>query len=252
MNFRRAARLGLAAAIALLFLAAVSLANAQGSERAKSSTAPSSNQSRYDSQSLRGELAKQSREAAGEDESAEFKHSASVQFVARITGLSMVQAYWLCVVLNFAVIAGLIVWASKKNLPGLFRNRTASIQKAMTEAREASEDANRRLADIEARLARLDGEIGQMRGAAEMEALAEEERIKAATAEEVRRVVESAELEIAAATKNARRDLRAYAADLVVSLAEKQIKVDTATDQSLVKGFAQRLSSDSSSRGGRN
>lgn len=252
MNCSRSKPFWLAAVVVLFLGTAVCIANAQEAEHPKSSSASTSDQNRYDTQSFRGELAKQSREAAGEDESAEFKHSPSVQFVARITGLSMIHAYWLCVVLNFAVIAGLIVWASKKNLPGMFRNRTASIQKAMTEAREASEDANRRLAEIEARLARLDGEIGEMRGAAEMEAMAEEERIKAATADEVHRVVESAEQEIAAAAKNARRDLRAYAADLVVSLAEKQIKVDPATDQSLVKGFAQRLGSDGASRGGRN
>ena len=249
---RRATRLWLAGAIALLFVATVSMATAQENDRPDSAAAATSGQNRYDTQSLRGELAKESREAAGEDESAEFKHSSSVQFVARVTGLSMAQAYWLCVVLNFAVIAGVIFWASKKSLPGVFRNRTASIQKAMEDAREASEDANRRLAEIEARLARLDGEIGEMRGAAEMEALAEEERIRTATADEVRRVVESAEQEIAAAAKNARRDLRAYAADLVVSLAEKQIKVDPATDQSLVKGFAQRLGSDGAGRGGQN
>ena len=64
------------------------------------------------------ELAKESREAAGEDEQAQFKHSASVQLVAKLTGLSLDSAYWLCVLLNFAVIAGAIVYLSKKNLPG--------------------------------------------------------------------------------------------------------------------------------------
>ena len=34
-------------------------------------------------------LAKESREAAGEDEQAQFKHSASVQLVAKLTGLSL-------------------------------------------------------------------------------------------------------------------------------------------------------------------
>jgi F-type H+-transporting ATPase subunit b len=150
------------------------------------------------------------------------------------------------------VIAGVIVWASKKYLPTAFRNRTASIQQAMAEARAASEDANRRLAEIESRLSRLDGEIAEMRGAAEMEAVAEEERIKVATAEEMRKVVESAEHEISAAAKNARRELRGYAAELVVSLAEKQMNVDAATDQALVRDFAQHLASDGDvRRGGR-
>ncbi len=186
-----------------------------------------------------------------EDETAAFKHSASVQFVAKHTGLSLDQAYWVCVIANFAVIAGLLGWALKKSLPGLFRGRTASIQKAMAEARAASEDANRRLADIESRLSRLDGEISEMRGAAEMETQAEEQRIKSGTAEDVRKVVESAEQEIAAAAKFARRELQAFAAELVVSMAEKQVQVDAATDQALVKGFAQQLAADGKSKDGR-
>jgi F-type H+-transporting ATPase subunit b len=194
-------------------------------------------------------LSQESKEAE-EEGNAAFKHSSSVKFVAKLTGLSTESAYWLCVLGNFAIIAGVIFWALKKNLPAVFRNRTAFIQQAMAEARAASEDANRRLSDIESRLSRLDSEIAGMSSAAEKEAAAEDERIKAATAEEMQKVVASAEQEISAAAKNARRDLRAYAANLVVSLAEKQIKVDTATDQSLVKGFAQRLATDGASRRG--
>ena len=63
---------------------------------------------------------------------------------------------------------------------------------------------------------------------------AEEKRIKAAAAEDARKIVESAQQEIAAAAKSARRELTAYAADLAVSLAKKQIMVDAATDQATV------------------
>jgi len=192
---------------------------------------------------LNAELAKESREAAGEDEQEQFKHSASVKLVAKYTGLSLEHAYWLCVLLNFGVIAGTVFYLSKKKLPGVFRDRTASIQKAMQEARKASEEANRRLGDIETRLSRLDSEIAGMRATAEKDAVAEEARIKAAAEEDARKIVESAEQEIAAAAKLARRELTNFAADLAVSLAARQIKVDTATDQALVRGFAQELSS---------
>jgi len=195
-----------------------------------------------DPASLSQQLVKETREAAGEDDQAQFKHSSSVQLVARVTGLNLEQAYWLCFLLNFAIIAAAISWFMKKNLPGVFRSRTASIQKAMEEARKASEDANRRLADIEARLSRLNVEIGEIRAAAEKDAAAEEQRIKVAAEEDARKIVESAEQEIAAAAKSARRELTAYAADLAVSLAKKQIHVDAATDQALVRNFAQQLS----------
>jgi F-type H+-transporting ATPase subunit b len=217
-------------------------AAAQESSSPSKSNAQSSNPSAQSS--LGQELVKETREAAGEDDQSQFKHSPSVVWVAKITGMNLEQAYLLCVLLNFVVIAVVIFWLSKKNLPGLFRNRTASIQRAMEEARKASEDANRRLAEIETRLSRLAVEIAGMRAAAEKEAAAEEQRIKAAAEEDARKIVESAEQEIAAAAKAARRELTAYAADLAVSLAKKKIHVDTATDQMLLRNFAQQLSND--------
>ncbi len=185
---------------------------------------------------------------SSEDETAQFKHSSAVQFLARITGLSTEDAYWLAVILNFVIIAGLIVWASKKNLPAMFRNRTASIQHAIAEARKASEDANRRLGEIESRLSRLNDEINQMRETSEKEAVMEEERTRAAAAEDAKRIVESAEQEIAAATKAARRELTAHAADLAVTLATKQIRVDAPTDRALVRSFAKQISNGSAGK----
>ncbi len=189
------------------------------------------------------QLAHETREAAGEekDETAEFKQSPAVELVARLTGMSLQHAYWLCVLLNFVVIAAVIVWAGRKYLPGVFRDRTAAIQKAMQEAQKASEEARRRLAEIETRLMKLDVEIGMMRDAAEKEAAGEEARLQAAAQEDARKIVQSAEQEIAAAAKAARRALTAYAGDLAVALAQKQIHVDAATDQALVRSFSTDL-----------
>ena len=198
------------------------------------------------------ELVHQSREAAGEeqDEMEAFKHSSSVQLIARLTGLSLQASYWLSVVLNFAVIAAVIIWAGRKFLPGIFRDRTAAIQKAMQEAQRASEEARRKLAEIEARLQQLDIEIGAIRDAAEKEGVAEERRIKAAAEEDARKIVASAEQEIEAAAKAARRLLTAHAADLAVGLAQKQIHVDAATDQALVRNFAGQLGNENSGKDG--
>ncbi|HWY20294.1 MAG TPA: ATP synthase F0 subunit B [Candidatus Acidoferrum sp.] len=195
------------------------------------------------------ELAHETREAAGEekDETAEFKQSASVQAIARLTGLSVNRAFLLSDLLNFAVIAALIIWAGRKFLPGMFSARTAAIQKAMQEAQKASDEARRRLAEIESRLMKLDVEIGMMRDAAEKDAAAEEARIQAAAQDDARKMVEAAQQEIAAAAKTARRELTAYAADLAVGLAKKQIRVDAATDQALVRNFAGELGSSDAS-----
>jgi F-type H+-transporting ATPase subunit b len=199
--------------------------------------------------SVSEQLAHASNEAAGkhgeeQEEGAEFKQSASVKFVANHTGLSPQGAYWLLVIVNFAIIAGLVGWALKKNLPGMFKTRRETIRKSMDEARRASEDANRRLSDIEGRLSRLDAEIAEMRKTAEADAVAEEQRIRAAAEEERRKIVEGSEQEIEAAAKAARRELKAYAANLAVSLAEKRIQVDAKTDEGLVQTFVHQLGKD--------
>jgi len=233
--------------VCLLALVAIALAGAMSSLRAQEQTAPpSKTQPSHDSSKHRGiarQLTHETREAAGEgkDENAEFKESPSVQFIARHTGLSDGNAYLLSILLNFAVIVGLILWAARRYLPGVFSARSAAIQQAMQEAQKASEEARRRLAEIESRLMKLDGEIGMMRNSAEKEAAAEEARIQAAAEEDARRIVESAQQEIASAAKTARRELTAYAADLAISLAKKQIRVDSGTDQKLVKNFAVEL-----------
>jgi F-type H+-transporting ATPase subunit b len=234
-----------------LFLAVI-LAGCAGAIGNAQEAAPASNQAQSEPQVTPAgpgrQLVHESREAAGQekDEMEEFKQSASVRLISRITGLDLQRSYWLSVITNFAVILCLVVWAGRKYLPGIFRDRTAAIQRAMQDAQKASEEARRKLADIESRLQRLDVEIGMMRNAAEKEGVAEEARIQAAAEEDAKKIVASAEQEIAAAAKAARRLLTAHAADLAVGLAQKQIHVDDATDQNLVRNFSAQLSAASS------
>ncbi len=193
-------------------------------------------------ESLGQELTEASEHAAGEgEENAEFKQSGSVKLLARITGLSLHSAYWLAIGLNFAVIALAIVWFSRSKLPGMFRSRTESIRKTMDEAQRASAEAQRRLGEIEGRLAKLDGEIAAMRSQAEAEASGEEARIQAAAQQEARKIEEQVAQEIEAAARLAQRDLKAYAAELAISLAEKRIQVDASTDRALVESFVGQL-----------
>ena len=185
------------------------------------------------------------RETQEEEENQNLKHSATIRYLAKKTGMTVHQAHLVTVSLNFLIVAFLIYWYGRKYVPAALRSRTESIQRALEEARAASQDANRRLAEIEARLSKLDTEIGQMQASAEKEAEGEEARIKQAAEEDIRKVVQAAEQEIAAAAKQARRELMQHTADLAVALARKQIHVDSATDQVLVRNFAGKLSSGS-------
>ena len=238
----RLAKLG-ATKLALLLAAALLVSTFAVAQSSQSQPANSSQAQVSAAPAANADQAKsgESKEAPAEDETTPFKHSASVKLLSKITGLSIDGAYWLAVILNFAIVAGVIFWFSKKNLPAMFRGRTATIQKSLEEARTASADANRRLAEIESRLQHLGEEISQMNATAESSAVAEDARIKAAAEEDARRIVESAQQDIAAAARAARRELTAHAADLAVTLAGQQIKVDGRTDEALVRRFAKDL-----------
>jgi F-type H+-transporting ATPase subunit b len=172
------------------------------------------------------------------------RHSAPVKAIARLTGLDVDKAYWLCVGVNLLVLFSILGVIAKKRLPGMFRSRTESIQKRLEESRKTSEEARRRLAEVEGRLARLDTEIQQMRSEAEASGQAEEQRILAAAEEERRRIVQSAEQEIAMAASSARRELKSYAAELAVELAGKRIQIGDGADQALVREFTAQLGKD--------
>lgn len=175
------------------------------------------------------------------EENAQFKYSAIVRSVAAKTGLSIEAVYWIFIVINFAILAAGGIWLVRKAMPHGFAPRTAEIQKAIEEARKASAEAAARLGEIEGRLNVLDREIEEIRHAAEADFSAEEQRIKADAERDAKHVIATAEQEIAAAARTAQRDLKAFAAGLAVDLAEKKIKVDEATDQALVRGFAAQL-----------
>lgn len=190
------------------------------------------------------ELVKESKEAESgkeEDEEAQFKYSPMVQKLANATGLSKEAAYWVFLSINFAVVAGFILWGIKKKAPAAFRDRTAMIKRQLEEARAASEEANRRLSDIEGRLAKLDGEIAEMRATADKDSASEEQRLRAAAEEDKKKIVTTAEQEIASAAKMARGELKKFAAELAVGLAEKKIEVSPQTDQALVRNFTDHL-----------
>jgi F-type H+-transporting ATPase subunit b len=246
-------RVLLVSALGAVLLPAVLLSGSAAAQENSSETAPTQQKSaspqkaaaqggENSGSSFGRELAEASREAAGEkEENAQFKFSPSVRWMGKELGIGVHGAYWLAFILNFAVLAVVIYLLSRSRIPAMFRSRTATIRRAMEEAGKASAEANRRLGEIEARLARLDQEIAAMHQQAEKEAASEEEKLRLAAAQDARRVVEAAEQEIAAAASLARRELKAYAAELSVAMAEKRIHIDKDTDAALVRDFAEQL-----------
>ena len=230
---------------------------AQGSQ-ADAAFAPESANSNQELTHAANEAAGRTPQGAGvghqtaaehEDEHAAFRYSPAVQGISRITGLSLENAYWLCVVINFAIVAALILLALKSNLPAMLRGRTQEIQKGMEDARRTGEEAKRKLQEIEARLSRMNVEISEMQKHAELEAKAEEDRIRASIDEEKHKILESAQQEVGQATSAARRELQKYAVELAVAMAEKGIRVDANEDRALVEDFSEQLASEARRNG---
>lgn len=184
------------------------------------------------------------KEEEEQEENAQLKYSPTVTKLGKMIGLDPKSSYWLFTGLNFAVVIALIVWFVRSKVVSGLRERNVSIRAAMESAKKTSEEANARLAGIEARLAKIDTEVAALKTQAETDFKVEEQRIQRQAAEDAKHVVEAAEQEIAAAAKSARRDLKSFAADLAVDLAEKKISVDRDTDENLVRTFVDQLGKD--------
>lgn len=176
-----------------------------------------------------------------EDENEAFRHSPSVRAIGAKLGLNPEQAATAFTVLNFLVFAIFVGWFLRKTLPRAFRDRTSAIQKDLVQARSATEEASARLSSVEARLAKLDEQIAEMRAQAEKAAALDEQRIKASVEEEKKKILASAEQEIASATAQAHRMLKQYAADLAIEQAARKLSISAETDRLLVQDFARRL-----------
>ena len=220
---------------------APSSSSASQKQAASAQQQPSQNPDTATGEELTGAAAG---EAGEKEENTQFKYSKSVVWMGHLVGLGPRASYLVYWFLNFVLVVLFFVLLFRSSVPQMFRDRTQAIQKGIREAQAASAEAARRLSDIEARLAKLDTEVAEIRTSAEREAAAEEARILQAAEEDKRKVLESVETEIGAIARNARRELKTYAATLAVDLASRKIKVDEPTDQALLREFVGQLGKD--------
>ena len=184
-----------------------------------------------------------------EDENDAYRHSPTVKAIGAKLGMDPEHAATAFTMTNLVVLVLLVGWFLVKTLPKTFRDRNAGIQKQLTEARSAAQEANTRLSGVEARLGKLDEQIAAMRVQAEKDAAHDEQRIKISVEEDKKKILAAAEQEIAAATAQARRQIQQYAADLAIDQAAKRLVVSAETDRLLVKDFARRLAADGAKEG---
>lgn len=104
------------------------------------------------------------------------------------------------------------------------RSRSEAIKRELQQAREERDAALAKLSEIEARFASLDAEVAAVKEKARAEAEAEKQRLTLSTENDIAKIKEQANREIESAAKAARHDLRRFAAEESVRLAENILK----------------------------
>lgn len=129
-------------------------------------------------------------------------------------------------ILNLTVFVAILVYIlrNKVGLGRLFDDRAASIRKQLEQSRQEKQEAQDKLAELEARLSRLDDELARIRAEAEREAERETERIRKTAESDAEKIRQMTQREIEGALKAARTELRTFVADNAVHLAETIIR----------------------------
>jgi F-type H+-transporting ATPase subunit b len=145
--------------------------------------------------------------------------------------------------INFAIVAGALLWVCLKKAPGFFRGRAEAISSAITKAGSTRAAAEAQLREAETKLENLDKEVAELRAFAEREAAAEVERIRMATRTDLEKTAAAAKAEIEAAERAARLELKALAAKLAVDGAEALLvkQLNAQAQAGLISNFLESL-----------
>ena len=145
--------------------------------------------------------------------------------------------------INFAIVAGAVVWVCLKKAPAFFRGRAEAIGSAITKAEGAKAAADAQVREAETKLANLQKEVVELRAFAEREAAAEVERVHNATRADMEKIAVAAKAEIEAAERAARLELKALAARLAVDAAEALLakQLNAKAQESLFDSFVESL-----------
>jgi len=146
---------------------------------------------------------------------------------------------------NFLIVVVGFWYLGKKYLEPFLQARAQAIREEMERSSNALHEAASRLSGVEDKLKRLGEEIDSLRSSALQESAAERARITEMAKAEANKIALAAEQEIAAAAKLARQELKAYAAELAIGLAEKKIQetISPEADKGIFRSFLKDLTS---------
>lgn len=142
---------------------------------------------------------------------------------------------------NTLLFFGALGWFAGPWVLAQLRQRRAKIESDLTAAQRAREQAEARLAEMDARLAEVEAETKGILEKAAAQAEAEKQRILASAQAEADRLIESAETQVGELEQQASRRLREQAADHAVELA-RELVTKQLGDQDRAKLFDDYLS----------
>lgn len=128
-------------------------------------------------------------------------------------------------VLNFAIFAGILVFALKGPASAAFRARAEELRAALSQAEKDKAEGEAQILALEAKMAGLQGELDSILSKADADAQAEKTRIIEAARQEAESIMAQAQAEIGYQQRQAEHELRALVTQLAVEGATQRIQI---------------------------
>jgi F0F1-type ATP synthase membrane subunit b/b' len=126
--------------------------------------------------------------------------------------------------INLSLLVGVLAYLLRKPVADFFAQRSASIRKGLEEGRTALEASQAQLRTVEEKLEHLEEEIASFKASAAREMEAERQRMKQAGSDEAEKIIQTARAQTEVAVRAAKLELKTYAAEQAVKLAEEIIR----------------------------
>lgn len=127
-------------------------------------------------------------------------------------------------VLNFIILFGGLAYVLRKPVNEYLRRKSEEMALLLQKSEDLKTESLQKLEQTKERLSRLEDEVRRIKEEAEKEALKERERIKFEAYQEAERLRKLAQEEINLLVRASLLELKAYAINLSVALAEQKIK----------------------------
>ena len=139
--------------------------------------------------------------------------------------------------LNLAIFVAVLVSLLRKPLSDAFKAKRDAIRSELIKAEEEKQAALKRLGEVEARLASLEGDVQAILKRANDEAAEDKDRLGEQTEFEIKRLRDQVNAEILRITVQSKVELRKYSAEESIRRAEERLRaqIDLAKDSILVK-----------------